>query len=73
MNTNNALALVAPWAEVDLTLRISHFEVKFISLFPVSLSSLDFDSTTADNEYFSADVTFKYLMYNIVDKNGNAL
>lgn len=50
-----------------------NFEVKFKSLFPISLSALDFDSTTADNEYFTADVTFKYLMYNIVDKNGKPL
>ena len=50
-----------------------NFQVSFKSLFPISLSALDFDSTTADNEYFTADVTFKYLMYNIVDKNGNAL
>ena len=50
-----------------------NFEVRFRSLFPYKLSALQFDSTTPDNEYFSADVSFKYMMYNIVDKNGNPL
>ena len=39
--------------------------VKFKDLFPVSLTSLDFDSTQTDIQYFTADVTFKYTTYNI--------
>jgi hypothetical protein len=39
--------------------------VKFKDLFPVSLTSLDFDSTQTDIQYFTADVTFKYTIYNI--------
>jgi len=39
--------------------------VKFKDLFPVSLSSLDFDSTQTDVQYFTADVSFKYTIYNI--------
>ena len=31
------------------------------------------DDTNPDNEYFTADVTFKYMMYNIVDRLGNQL
>jgi hypothetical protein len=50
-----------------------NFEVRFKSLFPYKLSSLQFDSTVPDNQYFSADVSFKYMMYNIVDKNGKTL
>jgi hypothetical protein len=50
-----------------------NFQVKFKSMFPINLSPLEFDATMPDTEYFTADVTFKYLMYNIVDKRGNPL
>jgi hypothetical protein len=50
-----------------------NFQIKFKSMFPVFLSSLDFDSTVTETEYFTADVTFKYMMYNILDKRGNPL
>ena len=50
-----------------------NFQVIFKSMFPTYLSPLEFDATSADTEYFTADVTFKYLVYNIVDKNGNPL
>jgi hypothetical protein len=39
--------------------------VKFKDLFPVSLTSLEFDSTLTDVQYFTANVTFKYTVYNI--------
>ena len=39
--------------------------VDFKDLFPVSLSSLDFDATLTDVQYFTAEVTFKYTIYNI--------
>ncbi len=39
--------------------------VKFKDLFPVSLTSLDFDSTQTDIQYFTADVVFKYTIYTI--------
>ena len=47
--------------------------VKFKDLFPVSLTSLDFDSTVTDIQYFTAEATFKYTVYNIVDTSGNLL
>lgn len=47
--------------------------VKFKDLFPISLSSLDFDSTQTDVQYFTADVIFKYTIYSILDKNNNPL
>ena len=40
-------------------------KVKFLDLFPTSLSSLDFDATTADLQYFTAEVSFKYTVYNL--------
>lgn len=39
--------------------------VKFKDLFPVSISSLDFNSTLTDVQYFTADVSFKYTYYEI--------
>jgi hypothetical protein len=47
--------------------------VKFKDLFPVSLSSLDFDSTQTDIQYFTAEVAFKYTVYNILDANNQPL
>ena len=41
------------------------FVVKFLDMFPTSLSDINFDSTLTDVEYLTADVTFKYLNYTI--------
>ena len=46
-------------------LNIPKFHVKFEGLFPYSLSSLQFDATQADLDYFTAQVSFKYNIYNI--------
>ena len=40
-------------------------KVKFQDLFPVSLTSLDFDATTTDVEYFTAEASFKYTLYDM--------
>ena len=47
--------------------------VKFRDLFPVSLSSLEFDATPSDIIYFTAQVTFKYTIYDILGANGKPL
>jgi hypothetical protein len=39
--------------------------VKFKDLFPISLTSLDFDSTQTDIQYFTAQASFKYTIYDI--------
>ncbi len=39
--------------------------VKFKDLFPTSLTSLEFDATQTDIQYFTAEVSFKYTVYNI--------
>jgi len=39
--------------------------VKFKDLFPVSLTSLEFDSTQTDIQYFTAQASFKYTIYDI--------
>ena len=52
---------------------IAKFNVSFKDLFPYSLSTISFDATDADIQYFTADVSFKYTIYNITDLSGNAL
>ena len=42
------------------------FKVVFDGLFPYYLSTLNFDATQSDLEYFTAQVSFKYNIYNIV-------
>ena len=44
--------------------------VKFFDLFPISLSSLEFEATDTDVNYFTADAIFRYTVYNIVKPDG---
>ena len=50
-----------------------NFQIRFRNLFPYSISAIDFDATDTEVEYFTADVSFKYMMYNILDKNSNPI
>jgi len=52
---------------------IAKFNVNFKDLFPYSLTTLTFDATDTDIQYFTADVGFKYTSYNITDLSGNEL
>ena len=47
--------------------------VNFKDTFPVSLSTLEFDVSNRDYNFFTAEVTFKYTIYEITDPNGNRL
>ncbi len=47
--------------------------INFVDAFPVSLSTLEFDVSQRDYSYFTAEVTFKYTIFNITDPNGNRL
>lgn len=49
------------------------FEVVFEDMFPYDLSDLQFDATSQETEYFTAEVSFKYTIYNILTPTGNAL
>ena len=44
--------------------------VKFSDLFPIGLTSLEFEATDTDVNYFTAEVIFKYTVYNIVAADG---
>jgi hypothetical protein len=52
---------------------IPNFQISFKDLFPYSLGTLTFDATQTDIQYFTADVGFKYTIYNITDLSGNPL
>ena len=52
---------------------VPKFQVVFSDLFPYSLSTVTFDATDTDIEYFTADVSFKYTIYEITDLENNPL
>ena len=52
---------------------VPSFQVVFSDLFPYTLSTVTFDATDTDIEYFTADVSFKYTIYNLTDMENNAL
>ncbi|ANS04866.1 head-proximal tip of tail tube tail completion + sheath stabilizer protein [uncultured Mediterranean phage] len=52
---------------------VAKFNVNFNELWPYSLTTMTFDATDTDIEYFTADVSFKYTMYNITDTANNPL
>ena len=52
---------------------IAKFNVNFKDMFPYSLSTITFDATDTDIEYFTADVSFKYTIYNLTDLSNKPL
>ena len=59
------------FSDGTLTILNSQFNpmayVKFTEMFPISLSTLQFTAAENDYTYFTATVTFKYLLYEILD------
>jgi hypothetical protein len=66
--------LLEQFSDGSLSIMSSNYRVntvvKFKDLFPTSLSSLDFDAAATDVQYFTAEATFKYTIYNIFDSDG---
>ena len=52
---------------------VPSFQVVFNDLFPYTLSTVTFDATDTDIEYFTADVSFKYTIYNLTDMENKVL
>jgi hypothetical protein len=50
-----------------------NFKIKFEGLWPTTLSTLEFDATDEDISYLTADVTFKYNIFNITNLSGTKL
>ncbi len=47
--------------------------VNFKDMFPYNLTTVVFDATDTDIQYFTAEVSFKYTIYSITDLTGNPL
>ena len=52
---------------------IPQFNVNFKDMFPYNLTTVVFDATDTDIQYFTAEVSFKYTIYSITDLSGNPL
>ncbi len=52
---------------------IPKFHVNFRQCFPYALTTMQFDATMTDIEYFTSEVSFKYLIYDITDISGKDL
>ena len=52
---------------------VPKFQVIFRDLFPSNLSTVTFDATDTDIEYFTAEVGFKYTLYTITNLEGKPL
>ena len=52
---------------------VAKFNGNFKDLWPTSLTTLTFDATDTDIEYFTADVSFKYTIYDLTDLSGTDL
>lgn len=48
-------------------------QIKFWDLYPTSLSTLEFTATDTDINYLTANVSFSFLYYQILDKDGEPL
>ena len=48
---------------------VANFDVVFKDMFPVSLTSLPFDVTGGDNDYFTSTAIFRYTLYEIRNTN----
>ena len=49
------------------------FMVKFSDMWPTELTTLQFDATPGTIDYFTAEVTFVYTMYEIVNNQGTPM
>ena len=70
-NADSEIYNLRQFSDGTLTVLNSNFNpmayVKFTDMFPVSLSTLEFTAAENDYTYFTATVTFKYLLYEILD------
>ena len=66
---NNAKSALNEYSDATLIIYNSNFneisKVHFKDVFPISLSTIEFDATAGDINYVVATATFKYSIYNI--------
>jgi hypothetical protein len=53
--------------------QLPQFQVKFENIFPYALSAMQMDATVEDYSYFTAEVSFKYTIYDIYDMKNKKL
>lgn len=53
--------------------QLPQFQVKFENIFPYALSAMQMDATIEDYSYFTAEVSFKYTIYDIYDMRNQKL
>ena len=74
ITNNNIQDPKSAFSDASLHILNSNFKdvaiVKFKDIFPYSLSALEFDATITDTQYFTAEASFKYTIYNIVGTDG---
>ena len=76
MNSRVAYSRKDKYERSDANLQIlnSNYNViqtiRFKDIFPISLSTLTFDTVASDVQYLSASATFKYTHYNILSGDG---
>lgn len=74
LNRNNSDGKFMPFTDGTLSILNSNLKVnaqiKFEDVYPASLSTLRFETTGSDTDYFIAEVTFKYKSYDVCDKDG---
>ena len=46
-------------------------KVKFHGLFPVELTGIPFDATISEQQYFTAQASFKYVIFDLIDNEGH--
>ena len=65
------------FSDATLQLLSSNYQpninVNFKDIFPVSVTTMEFDASERDYTYFTCEATFKYDYYTISDKNGKRL
>ena len=74
---NNTRDFKLQYSDATLKILNSNYntiaQIKFWDLYPTSLSTLEFTATDTDINYLTANVTFSFLYYQILDKDGQAL
>jgi len=77
ITSNSVVDTKNAFSDASLHILNSNFKdvavVKFKDIFPYSLSSLDFDATATDVQYFTAEASFKYTVYNILGTDNKSL
>jgi len=68
-NADNSLYSDASLFTLDSKGNVN-FELKFVDIFPIAMTGIQFNTTNSDVEFATCDVTFKYTYFDIVNIYG---